>query len=149
MVDMLSGFRYSVSKTTTWLTADEKDALMKELESADQEGALDDGSFRPLRRLNSLPGLASAFSCMGHQERPNYGGYLALRVSHKIAIILDKCVVDKLWEDGLIYYATKQWQYASDTADQPIPRVIYTLRFPVGFMERVCEAIYQYINKEL
>lgn len=146
-VDIFSGFKHAGSKTT-WLTSNEKSVLIEDLERSELDGSLDKGSIKSLRLLNTLPGLASAFSCVGHQERLKCGGYLVLRVSRRVAEMLDRNVVDKLWEDGLICFVSKEWQCVSDTADQYVSRVIYTLRFPVGFMDKVCEAIYRYIKDQ-
>ena len=137
---------YSMT-TTTWLTSDEKCDLMCELEDEEDEGLLDGGSLEPLLTLNQVDGLASAYSCIGHPQEAT-GGYLALRVSREVAEIMDGGVIEKLWSDGLIYSAEKQWQYAYDVDNQPIPRVRFILRFPLGFMDKVCEAIYHYISGE-
>ena len=122
---------------------------MRELEAAERDGQLDDGSFAPLRRLNTLSGVASVFSCTGHPEAPHNAGYIQLRVSRRVADILDGGVIAKLWEDGLVCAVSKDWQFAYDTARQQIPRISYIVRFPCGFMDRVCESICQYVNKEL
>jgi hypothetical protein len=145
--DVLSGFVYPSSPTATWLTADEKDALVARLECDERDGVLDVGSILPLRRLNALPGLASAFSCTGHKERPRIGGYLTLRTSCEIARMLDADVIDRLWADGLVCHAMKEWQYAFDATNQPIPRVIYDLRFRLGQFENVCDAVCHHIKE--
>jgi hypothetical protein len=147
-IDVFLEFKHP-EPTTMWLTADEKCVLMKELECVEQNGQLDADSISPLQQLNALPGLASVFSCVGHPELSHTGGYLLLRASKKVAEVLDKSVIERLWEDELICGASKDWQCAYDATDRPIPRISYTLRFPTGFMDRVCEAIYQYVNKEL
>lgn len=141
-----SDMEYSEA-ATTWLTVEEKEMLMEGLECDEQNGELDAGSILPLRRLNALPGVASTFSCMGHNDQASLGGYLALRVSYEVAEMLDTGGIRTMWGAGLIYNAKKEWQSAYDAAGLPIPRVTYILRFHVGFLEKVCEAIYQLIKE--
>lgn len=130
-----------------WLTATEKIALMKRLECDELRGKLDVDSILPLRRLNTLSGLASAFSCMGHQERARLGGYLVLRTNRTVAERLDTKVISALWKKELIYHAQKDWQRVRGAAGRSVSRVSYTLRFHVGFLEKVCEAIYQLVKE--
>jgi hypothetical protein len=130
--------------TSTWLTRKEKESLLKKLESDDKNRELDGESYHILRRLNNIPGLASVFSCVGHSKDNDekvYAGYIILRTSEEVSKVLDKITIPKLWEEKLVTYVEKEWQYAFDIAKQVIPRVRFILRFPMGYMEKVIDSI--------
>ena len=145
--DMLSVFVYPSLPVTTWLAADEKDAIMARLRRDEQDGRLDVDSILPLQRINALPGMVSVFSCTGHKERFMVGGYLTLRVSCEVAEMLDGSLIGRLWEDGLIYHVAKEWQSALDAAGKSVPGVIYTFRFYLGQFEKVCDALCRYTKE--
>lgn len=132
--------------TTTWLTCKEKGELMTRLGTDE----LDEGTLDPLLKLNRVPGLATEWSCAGHDHENEICslGYLALRPSRKVAGVLD-AVIERLFADGLIHDAEKEWQAALDAASQSIPRVRYLLKFRRGMFQGVCEALYGYIMKEV
>ncbi len=123
-----------------WLTESEKAKLIQELEEEYASGNLDEGAYPILRRLNTLPGVASTQCCMGHKK--NGMGHLSIRVTQAVSKVLEGEIIPELIRAEIGFYVDRTWEpwYAKDESGI-IARSRYLFFFKRGGMTELVDIL--------
>jgi len=149
----------TVPFSTTWLTKEEKAFLVDDLQRYNISGkrgfSLDEGTYDDLIRLNNICGLASCYSCNGHDtpDEPDSSyvrdvGYLILRPSREAYLIFQNIIMEELNYNDLIYNATMEWKrWRNKQNDNIFTGVRIWLEFKKGNMGKVIDTIVRNMNR--